>query len=109
DVNEVLDSNVVGDRATVTLGRTMTAEAKKKVGVTVVRLAKWHDAWVVVGADDAGGLLKFASPQAGTTISSPTSVSGPGSWGVDEAAKIEVRTAKTGDVLGTGHASWGNG
>jgi hypothetical protein len=97
-----------GDRAVVTLGRTMTAESHSTVPVTKVHLVRYGDAWIVTGATDAGGYLKISAPMAGATVTSPVTVSGP-AFGSDEAAQIEVRGATHPTVYGSGHASWGGG
>jgi hypothetical protein len=99
-----------GATADVTLGRTMTAEAKRLVPVTVVHLVQYGDAWIVTGADDPAAApytLKVTAPAPGDEVSSPVTVSGPG-FGADEAAELQVRDATTPTKLGVGHVSWGD-
>jgi hypothetical protein len=109
-IDEFISKESDGETADVTLGRTMTAEMKRLVPVTVVHLVKYGDAWLVTGADDPAAApytLKLTAPASGEEVSSPVTVSGPG-FGVDEAAEIQVRDATTPTELGTGHASWGD-
>jgi hypothetical protein len=110
EVNQVVQTTIASDgkSADVTLGRTMTAEQKKLVPVTVVRLVKFGSAWIVIGADDPQHLLKLSSPKPGVLATSPLTVTGPG-FGVDEAVQLDVRDAKAPISFGTGHASFGNG
>jgi len=93
------------NRADVTLGRTLQAEGQKPFAVTVVHLVQYGHAWIVVGASDGGGLLKISSPTAGSSVSSPVSVSGPG-FGNDEAAQVQVRDAESPTTFG--HNSTGS-
>jgi hypothetical protein len=111
DVDQVVSKTVNAASADVTLGRTMTAEQKRTVSVTVVHLVKYANAWIVVGATDpaaAPNALSLSSPAAGTLASSPLKVTGPG-YGVDEAIKLDVRDARSATSYGVGHASFGSG
>ena len=100
--------NAAGDGAKVTLGRTMKVEQKSTISVTVVRLVKYGEGWVVVGADDPQGQLSLTAPDPGATVSSPVTVTGPG-YGVDEAAAVEVFDSSRPGALGVGHVSYGSG
>jgi hypothetical protein len=109
-IDTFISKETDGDTADVTLGRTMTAEAKRLVPVTVVHLVKYGEAWLATGADDPAAApytLRITSPAAGDEISSPVTVSGPG-FGVDEAADVQVRDATTPTKLGNNFASWGD-
>jgi hypothetical protein len=113
DVDKILSTTKSsdGDTAQVTLGRTMTAEQKKTVPVTVVQLVKYGKGWVVLGADDAAAApyqLLLTSPSAGATVSSPLTVTGPG-FGVEEVARIDVRDAATPASFGHDNVSFGGG
>jgi hypothetical protein len=98
-----------GDRAVVTLGRTMTAEGNRTVPVTQVHLVRYGDAWLVTGATDPGAIVNLTAPLPGARISSPVTVSGRVTQGVEELAHIEIRAAGTPAVYGAGQASWGGG
>lgn len=97
------------DTGSVTLGRVINGESGKPVKMTVVHLARYGHAWIVVGATDPAGLLKFDTPSAGDKVSSPVQVTGPGGWGVDESMQVDVRDAETPTSYGTGRTSFGNG
>jgi hypothetical protein len=97
-----------GKTATVTLGRKLQGESNRTIDVTRVHLLHFGNAWLVVGADDAAGLLTVTSPAPGEPVSSPLAVSGPG-FGVDEAIRVQLVTLHGGPLGGTGHASFGGG
>jgi hypothetical protein len=69
---------------------------------------KYRAAWLVVGADDAGGMLTVSSPAAGDAVTSPLTVSGPG-FGVDEGVTVQVVAADTGPLGAAAHTQFGNG
>ncbi len=114
-VDEVFGSaHIVGRTATVTLGRTLhDGNRAIPVKVTTVSLTKFDQAWLVVGATDAGGQLKLTSPRSGQALTSPAFVAGPG-YGNDESVQVDVRTisgvARTGDIqpvaFGNGVPQW---
>ena len=112
DVQKIVTQPGTPETADVTLGRTLQAEGQQPFAVTVVHLVQYGKAWIVTGASDGRGLLRISSPGAGTTVSSPVSVVGPG-FGVDEAADVQVRDAATPTRFGHGgtgsfggHAPW---
>lgn len=99
-----------GRAATVTLGRSMKADAGPRVvGVTRVRLARFSAAWEVLGADDAGTAMTVTSPAPAGNVDSPLVVTGPG-FGVDEAVTVELRSVHARGPIGKpAHASFGQG
>ncbi|MDQ1698049.1 MAG: hypothetical protein QOJ03_3402 [Frankiaceae bacterium] len=113
-IDKVISKTLAADgkSAEVTLGRTMTAEQKKTVPVTVVQLVQYGKGWVVVGAADAAAppyQVTVATPTPGTTVRAPLTVSGPGGFGVEESVQVDVRDAASATSYGTGVASFGNG
>jgi hypothetical protein len=98
------------EQATVTLGRP-APEGSGTLPVTVVHLQKFQRAWLVTAADDARGQLSVSTPAGGATLHSPVTVTGP-AFGVDEAARVDIRTTdgvvaigSTGS-FGSGSRSW---
>lgn len=94
----------------VTLGRMFNdGNSTRAVAVTTVKLERYGQAWIVVGADDPSGELSMTSPLRGAEVNSPMVVTGP-AYGVDEAITVDVRSVPSG-VLSTrpAHASFGNG
>jgi hypothetical protein len=114
DVDQVTGTTTSADdtTATVTLGRTMTAEQGGTVDVTDVHLVHYLDAWLVVGASDAQSLLRIDSPAAGDGVSSPLTVTGPTWGGVEESVNFDLRSlddAGNSGSVATGNAFFGNG
>ena len=109
-VTDVIDKHVGARTASVTLGRTLAdGSSQRTVGVTTVQLQRFGKAWLVLGARDATGYLKVASPAAGDSITSPVTVSGPG-FGADEAVDVDVRAIGAPFLTATrGHSQFGNG
>jgi hypothetical protein len=106
----VVSSNETGKTATVTLGRTFTdAGSDHVVSVTTVHLVRFGKAWLVTDAVDPARQLSITSPAAGTTVTSPLTVSGP-QYGVDEAIQVDVRSMSGRDTIGSSaQASFGQG
>ena len=113
-VDEVFASTIHSKTATVTLGRTLhDGNRAIPVKVTTVSLAKFDQAWLVVGAADVDGQLKLTNPKPGQTLTSPAFVAGPG-YGVDESVQVDIRTvsgiARTGNrptvAFGNGVPQW---
>ena len=109
-VDQVVSTHLSGRTAAVTLGRLFADGSNtRKVPVTTVQLARFDQAWLVVGASDADGRLKLTDPKPGQTLTSPAIVSGPG-YGVDENVRVDIRTvsgiARTGTLPTVG---FGNG
>jgi hypothetical protein len=108
DIDETVSKTLVGDRARVTLGRTLQVEQQAQIPITTVRLVQYGKGWVVVGAVDPQGLLSLSSPTPGATVTSPVTVTGPG-YGVDEAAAVKVFDSSEPGALGVEHVSYGSG
>lgn len=110
DVNTVMSKRVGSKTASVTLGRIATdGSSQRHVSVSTVHMQRFGKAWLVLGASDAGGYLKLASPASGARVSSPVTVAGPG-FGADEAVQVDVRAIGAPFLTAArGHASFGNG
>jgi hypothetical protein len=96
DVDQVVSKDQTATKADVTLGRNQSEGGLHPV--VVVHLVKFHKAWIVTGASDPQNLLTISSPEAGATVDTPLTVTGPG-FGVDEVAKVELREAETPDLI----------
>jgi hypothetical protein len=96
DVDQVTDKQVGPTSAEVTLGRDVSEGGLQPV--VTVHLVKFGKAWIVTGASDPRDLLTISSPAPGATVDTPFTVTGPG-FGVDEVAKVELRDAKTPDLI----------
>jgi hypothetical protein len=99
-------AQTTGASSDVTVSRTIGGTDH---AVTVVHLVKYGSAWLVTGASDPADELSFSSPAAGTAVTSPLTVTGPG-YGVDEVATVQVRDATTPTSFGQADtAGFGNG
>ncbi|HVS68679.1 MAG TPA: Gmad2 immunoglobulin-like domain-containing protein, partial [Mycobacteriales bacterium] len=107
NVDQVIDKQVTATTADVTLGRNASEGGLQPV--VVVHLVKFDKAWIVTGASDPHNLLTISTPTAGSTVSSPLTVTGPG-FGVDEVAKVELRDATTPTLISSASTDgFGNG
>jgi hypothetical protein len=109
-VDTVTAKQVGSKTASVTLGRMLSdGGSQRPHDVTTVHLQRYGKAWLVLGATDAGGFLKVASPASGARITSPVTVSGPG-FGADEAVQVDVRAiGATFLTASRGQAQFGSG
>lgn len=100
EINLVVSQSVRGDEAFVSVG--YRADRNPPSVAAVVHLARFGQGadapWEVVGTRDS--TLTLTQPRYGAVAASPLTVGGR-ITGVDEAIRVDVRQASTGDRLGT--------
>ncbi len=100
DVDRVVDAEVTGDEARVTVGyNSEGSNVSPAATIRLVRLGEGSDApWEVVGTDE-DPYFSIAAPEAGAAVTSPLDVSGL-ITGVDESIHVHVRQPSTPRPLG---------
>ncbi|GAA2806918.1 hypothetical protein [Kribbella solani] len=100
EINLVVSQSVQGDEAYVSVGyRPEQNPPAVAATIHLARLGQGDDApWEVVGTRDSS--LTLTRPSYGAVARSPLTVGGR-ITGVDEAVRVDVRQASTGDRLGT--------
>lgn len=107
-VDRVVGTADDGPDKLVTLGRLLQAESHQLIKVTTVRLTPFGHAWIVTGASDPNGFLSITSPDPGSTVITPVTVTGP-AFGVEEAVKFDIRDATSTTSYGSNTVTFGNG
>lgn len=100
EINLVASTSVKGDEALVSVGYRADKNPPSVAAVVhLARIGPGDDApWEVVGTRDTS--LTLTQPRYGAPAQSPLTVGGR-ITGVDEAIRVDVRQASTGDRLGT--------
>ena len=101
-IDRVVDSEVTGDEARVTVGFNTEEATTGALPAAVIRLIRLGDGpaapWEVVGtADDPD--FSITRPEPGEVVSSPLEVLGR-ITGVDESVQVQIRQPSTSDPLG---------